>query len=394
MKQILLSLIILIIIITIILLFYSIKYKKENFIVPESIDYFDHLGDFIYNFVTGYMDKNIYQENKIAIKIPKGEKGLRGANGTCNNCSTETACGGSSCKGNPGTTSASTCIIEAGPPGVQGNTGAKGLPGIKGQDIASRQGPRGPQGPPGFNGNPGKNGLEVVISANRHPSSAGLKGQKGATGAKGLDAVLQYKDDGSGTKVLETYPGEIFELENKKPIDFMSNSKGADVVLGYHLGDNNRDNFDQVKAGYGTDIKQVNNIGINLSVPYMQIYDKKIKSEISLFDIYNYFTINIPTDFEPPFDNYKDMLIFCSWNDKDDSLAVYHKNSDDEIEMITDTAPNTYNTYWYNTTDKSEKKKFTTHIKNNKIYIYYKTDTNQLVKDDTAKIICFYFNNN
>jgi len=390
MKQILLSLIILIIIITIILLFYSIRYKKENFIVPESIDYVDDLGDFMYNFDTGYIDKKIYQENKIAIKIPKGENGLRGANGTCNDCSTETACGGSSCKGNPGTTSASTCIIKAGPPGVQGNAGAKGLPGIKGQDIASRQGPRGPQGPPGFNGNPGKNGLEVVISANGQPSSAGLKGQKGASGAKGLDAVLQYMDDSN--TIQETYPGEIFVSEHKKPIDFMSNSVvGEDVVLGYNLGDNNRDNFDVEKNNYVTE-KQVNNIGINLSVPYMQIYDKQIKSEISLFDTYNYFTINIPTNFEPPFDNYKDMLIFCSWNDKDDSLAVYHKNSDDEIEMITDTTPNTYNTYWYNTIDKSEK--FTTHIKDNKIYIFYKTDTDQLAKDDTAKIICFYFNNN
>lgn len=387
MKQILLSLIILIIIITIILLFYSIRYKKENFIVPESIDYVDDLGDFMYNFKTHYMDKNIYQENKIAIKIPKGENGRRGANGTCDDCSTETSCGGSSCKGDPGTTSASTCIIEAGLPGVQGNTGAKGLPGIKGQDIASRQGPRGPQGPPGFNGNPGKNGLEVVISGNGEPSSAGLKGQKGASGAKGLDAVPQYKDNADGTRVQETYPGEIFDLENKKPIDFMSNSEGVDVVLGYDLGDNNRENFDQVKV----DFQQVNNIGINLSVPYIQVYDKIIKSEISLFDNYNYFTINIP-NFESPFYNYKDMLIFCSWNGKNDSLAVYHKNNNNEIQMITDTAPNTYNTYWYNTIDKSEK--FTTHIRDNKIYIFYKTDTNLLVQNDTAKIICFYFNNN
>ena len=86
------------------------------------------------------------------------------------------------------------------------------------------------------------------------------------------------------------------------------------------------------------------------------------------------------------------MLIFCSWNGKNDSLAVYHKNNNNEIQMITDTAPNTYNTYWYNTIDKSEK--FTTHIRDNKIYIFYKTDTNLLVQNDTAKIICFYFNNN
>tara|TARA_B100001540_G_scaffold278165_1_gene266135 strand:+ start:1062 stop:2198 length:1137 start_codon:yes stop_codon:yes gene_type:complete len=378
MKQILLSLIILIIIITIILLFYSIRYKKENFIVPESIDYVDDLGDFMYNFKTHYMDKNIYQENKIAIKIPKGENGPRGANGTCDDCSKETSCGGSSCKGDPGTTSASTCIIEAGLPGVQGNTGAKGLPGIKGQDIASRQGPRGPQGPPGFNGNPGKNGLEVVISGNG-ASSAGLKGQKGASGAKGLDAVPQYKDNADGTRVQETYPGEIFDLENKKPIDFMSNSEGVDVVLGYDLGDNNRENFDQVKV----DFQQVNNIGITLSVPYMQKYEKIIKSEISLFDNYNYFTINIP-NFESPFNNYEDMLIFCSWNHINDSLSVYHKNSNNEIQMITNT-----NNYWYRTDDSED---FKTYIKNNKIYIFYKTE--ELSQNYIATIICFYFNNN
>lgn len=388
MKQILLSLIILIIIITIILLFYSIRYKKENFIVPESIDYVDDLGNVMYNFDTGYMDKNRHQKNIIAIKIPKGENGVRGANGTCNDCSTETACGGSSCKGDPGRTSASTCIIKAGPPGGQGVPGAKGLPGIKGFDIASRQGPRGPQGPPGFNGNPGKNGLEVVISGSGEPSSQGLKGlkgQKGASGAEGLDAVLQYKDYGN----IETYPGEIFDLKNKKPNDFMSNSvKGEKILLGYDLGNNNRDNFDVVKNGYEIE-KQVNDIGINLSVPYMQIYDKKIKSAISLYDNYNYFTINIPNFDEAPFDNYKDMLIFCSWNGKDNSLAVYHKNNSDEIQMITDT--NTNNTYWYRT-DESEK--FKTHIRDNKIYIFYKTDTDLLNENDTAKIICFYFNNN
>ena len=87
------------------------------------------------------------------------------------------------------------------------------------------------------------------------------------------------------------------------------------------------------------------------------------------------------------------MLIFCSW-DIDNSLAVYHKNSIDDIQMITDivtdTATDTPNSYWYNT-DESEK--FTTHIKdNNKIYIYYKTEN--LVRGNKAKIICFYFNNN
>ena len=30
----------------------------------SSIDYVDDLGDFMYNFKTHYMDKNIYQENK------------------------------------------------------------------------------------------------------------------------------------------------------------------------------------------------------------------------------------------------------------------------------------------------------------------------------------------
>ena len=88
----------------------------------------------------------------------------------------------------------------------------------------------------------------------------------------GLDARPQYMDDGTGTKVQETYPGQIFESENKKPIDFMSNSvEGADVVLGYNLGNDNRHNFDVAKVGYVTE-KKINDIDINLSVPYMQSF--------------------------------------------------------------------------------------------------------------------------
>lgn len=385
MKQILLSLIILIIIITIILLFYSIKYKKEKFLnfdfVPESIDFVKKNGAFYENQPI-YSDDNPANNynNKIVIELPEGLDGNPGQPAVCpSDCSNPDACNGGSCKGQPGDPGIPKCLIKAGEPGLQGFAGRKGDIGVKGKDIQPIQAPRGRQGPPGKTGNPG------ISYATLH----GQNGQKGASGAKGLDAVLQYKDDGN----IETYPGQIFELKNKKPIDFMSNSVGGtDVVLGYHLGDDNRDNFDVVKDGYTTE-KKVNNIGINLSVPYMQIYDKKIKSEISLFDNYNYFTINIPNFKDPPFDNYKDMLIFCSW-DIDNSLAVYHKNSIDDIQMITDivtdTATDTPNSYWYNT-DESEK--FTTHIKdNNKIYIYYKTEN--LVRGNKAKIICFYFNNN
>lgn len=392
MKQILLSLIILIIIITIILLFYSIKYKKEKFLnfdfVPESIDFVKKNGAFYENQPI-YSDDNPANNynNKIVIELPEGTNGSNGQPAVCrSDCSNPDACNGSSCKGQPGDPGIPKCLIKAGEPGLQGFAGRKGNIGVKGKDIQPIQAPRGRQGPPGKTGNPG------ISYATLH----GQNGQKGASGAMGLDAIPQYMDNGTETqtKVLETNPGEIFELENKKPIDFMSNSvEGEDVVLGYNLGDDNRDNFDIEKDGYVTE-KQVNDIGINLSVPYMQIleFELSISGEISFYQDYNYFTINIP-NFEPPFDNYKDMLIFCSW-DIDDSLAVYHKNSNDEIQMITDivtdTATDTPNSYWYNT-DESEK--FTTKIKdNNKIYIYYKTQN--LVKCNKAKIICFYFNNN
>lgn len=391
MKQILLSLIILIIIITIILLFYSIKYKKEKFLnfdfVPESIDFVKKNGAFYENQPI-YSDDNPANNNnnKIVIELPQGLDGIHGQPAVCpSDCSNPDACNGSSCKGQPGDPGIPKCLIKAGEPGLQGFAGRKGDIGVKGQDIQPIQAPRGRQGPPGKTGNPG------ISYATLH----GQNGQKGASGAMGLDARPQYMDDGTGTKVQETYPGQIFESENKKPIDFMSNSvEGADVVLGYNLGNDNRHNFDVAKVGYVTE-KKINDIDINLSVPYMQSFEFElsISGEISLYQGHNYFTINIPNFKNPPFDNYKDMLIFCSWN-IDDSLAVYHKNSKNEILMITDIvtdkATDTPNSYWYNTIDKSEK--FTTKIiDNNKIYIYYKTEN--LAIDNKAKIICFYFNN-
>lgn len=348
MKQIILSLIILTII-TIILLFYSIKYKKENFIVPESI----------------------------AITIPKGEKGDRGPSSICpSDCSSDK-------KGNPGVTSAPTCIIKAGLSGDQGDSGEKGLPGIKGQDIAPRRGPRGPQGPPGFNGNSGKDGSEVIISSSAPTTTRikGLNGQKGASGAMGLDARVQEVEEYEALRP-EDYPGEIFEINNKKPSDFISNGiDGQNILLGYNLDQKIRDNFEIEKNKYISPSPQriVNDIQLNLSVPYMQVYDKEIKSEISLYDNYNYFIINIPD-----FDNYKDMLIFCNWIDKPGSLAVYHVNiNNNNIQMITNT-----NNYWYATSDSE---KFKTQIISNKIRIYYKSENTS--EDDKAKIICFYFNN-